>query len=57
MGSGGYVSQATLLFAFVHNDVNSLSLRSTWPEDLYRAACMEDENYGELDLTDRDTSL
>ena len=28
-----------------------------WPEDLYRAVATDEEVYGELDLTDRDTCL
>jgi len=28
-----------------------------WPEDIYRAVAMDDEVYGELDLTDRDSCL
>ena len=28
-----------------------------WPEDMYRAVAMDDEVYGELDLTDRDSCL
>ena len=30
---------------------------STYPEDLYRTACFEDEIYGTIDMTERETCL